>query len=84
MKWELFVRDAESTDKVIFECLDCTFCSIYTMVVWFDELDITVTAVHELFEDSAGLIVGYVECWVVSMGYKSVKYRCECFENGFV
>ncbi len=84
MKWELFVRDAESTDKVIFECLDCAFGSIYTMVVWFDELDITVTAVHELFEDSAGLIVGYVECWVVSMGDKAVKHRCECVENGFV
>ena len=41
------VSGAETTDEVVFEGLDGTFCRICAVVVGVDELDLSTACLHE-------------------------------------
>jgi hypothetical protein len=42
LKWKLRVCGAQAADEMIFECLNCPFGSIDSMIVWFYELDVAL------------------------------------------
>ncbi len=51
---------------MVFERLDCTFCCVDTMVVWFDELPLYILAGDVVLDCFRTLIVGDIELWFVS------------------
>jgi hypothetical protein len=70
---EVDVSGTQSTDEVIFESLDGSFCSIDAMIVGFDELDGTVAGGDKCFDGSRGLIVRYIEGGSKSFVCEGVK-----------
>ena len=81
---ELGICGAEATDKMIFECLNCAFGGIDTMIIRVDELDFSMVFVHEVFYRGHGLIVGDVEDWGVSFLGEQLMYLCKCCYNVFI
>ncbi len=59
--WPFSCGGAESTDEVVFESLDGSFCGVDAMIAGFDELDCTVAGVDEFFDGGRGLIVCDIE-----------------------
>ena len=52
---------------MVFECLYRSFCRIYTMVVWFNELQLDILASYVVLYRLGTLIVGDIEIWFVAL-----------------
>ena len=71
------VGDAQSTDEVVFEGLDGTFCGVDTMVVGFYKLEAALLLLQVLSDGFAGLIICDAEG-------RPVSSITECLEDFFV
>ena len=60
MEGECLIRGAQSTDEVIFERLNCSFGSVYAVIVWFNESPFTLFLVEVVFKGCDGVAVSDV------------------------
>ena len=73
---KLWVTAAKGCDKIIFEILDGTLCSIGAVHVGQEELKTNAFLVHEGFEGCWALVVQHLEGWAeTALGQIGVQTR---------
>ena len=81
MKREILVHTAESSNEMILEGLDGTFCRVSTMDARWNELKIHVFFVHEVFQKSRAFVVQSLESLSESCLDESRMDGFVCGEN---
>ena len=81
LKWEIWIRGAKSTDKMVFERLNRSFGGVDAMVVWLDKLGRAILLLHECLDGRGGLIVRDVENGFVTFVRQHVMDLFECVQD---
>ena len=68
------VRATEASDEMILKRLNGALGGIDPMVVWLNELPLTVLGSEELFQGLGGLVVGDMKRWLVALLFRFFKY----------
>jgi hypothetical protein len=69
---------------VIFERLNRSFSGVDAMVGWFDELPSAIGFLEILLDGRCCLIIGHVECWLMSFLGELSEYGIESLYNGCI
>lgn len=78
---EVFIGCTQTTDEMVFERLYSSFGGVDSMVVGFNELDVSFLFLHEFLDGGGCLIVGDVECGFVPLVGKGIEHSFECLHN---
>jgi len=78
---EVFIGCTQTTDEMVFERLYSSFGSVDSMVVGFNELDVSILFLHEILDGGGCLIVGDIECGFVPLVGKGIEHLSECLHN---
>jgi len=78
---EVFIGCTQTTDEMVFERLYSSFGGVDSMVVWFNELDVSILFLHEFLDGGGCLIVGDIECGFVPLVGKGIEHLFECLHN---
>jgi hypothetical protein len=70
-------------NECVFEHLDGAFCRIYSMVVWFHQLECAPGFGEKLFDELCGLIIHYVHLWFAPLGFYHFEVSFVRFKNAF-
>jgi len=81
LEGEVRIGCAETTDEVILKCLNGTLCRVCSVIVGFDELDLSAPGGHEGLDCGRGLIVSDGESGFEAMGFEAVVYRGKRVHN---
>lgn len=57
MQWEGWIGATQTSDEVIFENADGSFCCVATVCVWWYQLKINLIVGEEIFELGGGFVV---------------------------
>jgi len=57
VNWKLVVGGAQAGNEMIFECANSPFCSIATMDMGWDQLEVHMLSGHELLEGMGCFII---------------------------
>ena len=75
------VSGRQSTDEVVLECLDGSFCCVDAMIRWLDKLPLASLSFQEGFDGPCCLVVCHVEGWFVAFGLEFVEHFFECCDD---
>ena len=72
------ISGQQSTDEVVLERLDGSFCFVDAMIRGFNELPLASLSFQEGFDGTCRLVVCHVELWLVALVLEFVEHFFEC------
>ena len=80
----MYVHSYESNTEMLFECCDGPFCSVDSMVVQGDELDVDLFRPDVFFNRGRTFIAHNIQCRVVSPCFEGSDHFSECSHHGCI
>ena len=69
---------------MIFECLNCAFGGVDSVIVGFDELKFYVFFIEKFFDRMGGHIIHDVELWSKTSTFEIFDFFGEGFDDGII
>ena len=66
----IWIDSGKVSECVIFYCFYRDLCRIDSMIVWLDELDLSVVGLDVGFDGAGAFIVEDMECWLVAVSFE--------------